>query len=354
MVDVHGPPGRVAGSTGRHPRCFDWGPSTGPKASWPSQEFRAFRRYQPGSGWARKPAQGKCIDVYETAWGAQLRPGGVGRGRGRARTLPLRGFAQIASSPGLYALYGRVPQPRHRPRSSCPPNAEKVLAAERLPPPRLRAAAPALRGARFSWLVRLLQHLLLGDPPIVPVACSCCSTAGRPRATPSGGTPSSSCSGMALIGFALFPLTPPGSCRRRTTSPTRRTSLRSPASPVAARSRPRRGAHDLGLWQFSNPVRGDAEPARDVGAVGTLADVAGRAPPLGEGTARRLPGPMFVAVLVTGNHFVLDAVIGAVDARGRLRHRARSTRSRRAPFAWRRSRLLETVTLDARSRLAAR
>ena len=116
--------------------------------------------------------------------------------------------------------------------------------------------------------------------------------------------------GVALVGFAFFPLMPPrllGNC----------TSVRGVRGRLRLHRHPGRSRRPLVLrvrhhGNHQQPIRRNAEPAHRLGHLVHRGAVPGTAPPLARALIVAYPIATMFAIVVTANHFWLDAVGGVI------------------------------------------
>jgi membrane-associated phospholipid phosphatase len=260
----------------------------------------------------------------------------------RRSRLPLRGFAQIASIAWLYALYGAFRNFATGPSLVALHNAEKVVSVERFFHLDLEQAVNHV-AVSFSWLVSLCSICYSATHLIVPVVVLVVLYRRTPARYAIWRDTFLVLLGLALLGFAIFPLMPPrlmpASYHFTDTShffTIGRGSLRGALGAKAAPTQ-------VDVWQFSNPYA--AMPS--LHATWALWATLALWPVVRRRWTKALlfayPPLMLLSVVVTANHWVLDAIVGALMLAAAYGIACAIDQVRRAPFAWRRRRLSSPV-----------
>ena len=256
----------------------------------------------------------------------------------RRSRVPLRGVAQIASVAWLYALYGAFRNLATGPSVVALHNAEKVVAVERFFHVDVEQAVNHF-AVGFSWLVSLCSICYSATHLIVPAIVLVVLYRRTPARYAVWRDTFLVLLGLGLLGFAVFPLMPPHLMPRSyhfaDTSHFFTVSRGSLRGALGAKPDPTA----VDVWQFSNPYA--AMPS--LHATWALWASLAMWPVVRRRWAKALlvvyPPLMLLSVVVTANHWWLDAAVGALMLGAAYGIVCAIDQLRRAPFAWRRSRL---------------
>ncbi len=268
----------------------------------------------------------------------------AGHDEQRTRAVPLRGITQVVIVAWAYAIYAGFRNLATGPAVVSLRDGEKILAAERFLHLDFERQLQHFV-LHLSWLVDLCNLCYSATHIVVPIAVLVLLYRRTPARYAVWRDTFLILLGMALIGFALFPVRPPW--------------LMPASYHFADTSHFLAGTHPSGprglnlnavptpssLWQFSNPYA--AMPSLHT----TWAIWAALAawPVVRRRWVKVLlalyPPAMFASVVVTANHWVLDAVIGVIVLGGSYGVARAIDEIRDAPFVWRRLRTVQPTPL---------
>ena len=251
----------------------------------------------------------------------------------RIRRVPLQGVAQIAVVVSAYAIYAGFRNLATGPTVVSLRDSEKIVAAERFLHLGFEHAVQQLV-LHVSWLVSLCNACYSATHTVVPIAVLVLLYRRMPARYAVWRDTFLIVLGMALIGFAVFPTTPPWLMPSSY-------HFADPAHLLGALHGSGRSALGIDavptpsdIWRFSNPYA--AMPSLHT----TWALWASLAawPVVRRRWVKALlvvyPPAMFLSVLVTANHWVLDAIVGAVVLAGAFGVARAIDQIRAAPFVW--------------------
>jgi amino acid transporter len=255
----------------------------------------------------------------------------------RASRVPLRGFTQVAVLLWAYMLYGGFRNLATGPTVVSLHDAEKALTVERFLHIDIEQSLQHFV-LHFSWLVSLCNVCYSATHTVVPVAVLILLYRRTPDRYAVWRDTFLIVLGMALIAFALFPAAPPWLMPSSY-------HVADPVHRLASIHAAGRGAWGIDaipsasdLWGFSNPFA--AMPSLHTtwalwSALAAWPVVRRR---WVKGLLVAYPPMMFLSVVVTANHWVLDALVGALMLAAAYGIACAIDQLRSAPFAWRRSR----------------
>ena len=268
---------------------------------------------------------------HEAAWGARYADGA--RPAARTRSLPLRGFGQVAIVCWAYAFYAGCRNLATGPSVVSLRDTEKVLVAERFL--HLDFERTVLQVVlHVPWFVTLCNLCYSATHTVVPIAVLLLLYHRAPARYAVWRDTFLITLGMALIGFALFPVAPPWlmPSSYHFADPTHR---------LVAAHMARQGALGIDaiptpsdLWKFSNPFA--AMPS--LHTTWALWSALAAWPVVRRRWVKVFlcfyPAMMLVSVLVTANHWVFDAVVGAIVLGGAYGVASAIDQIRAVPFVW--------------------
>jgi len=251
-----------------------------------------------------------------------------------ASRVPLRGVAQVAVVLWAYLLYAGFRNLATGPTIVSLHDAEKVLAFERFLHLDIERSVQHVV-LHFSWLVTLCNLCYSATHTAVPVAVLVLLYRRAPARYAVWRDTFLIVLGIALIGFALFPAAPPWLMPSSY-------HLTDPLHRLASVHAGGRGVFGIDaipsasdLWGFSNPFA--AMPS--LHTTWALWSAFAAWPVVRRRWVKGLlvvyPPMMFLSVVVTANHWVLDSMIGAVVLAGAYGVARAIAEVRTAPFVWR-------------------
>jgi hypothetical protein len=231
--------------------------------------------------------------------------------RSRSSRLPLRGIVQVVGIAWAYIIYGGFRNLATGPTVVSMRDAERVLSVERFLHLDFERSVQAF-ALQYSWLVHLCSAVYTVTHLAVPVVVLVVLYRRMPARYAVARDTFLVLLGLALLGFALFPTTPPWlmpssygfvDAAHVITHGYQAThfALDDQVGPTAST-----------LFQFSNPFA--AMPSLHV--TWALWAAIAAWPALRRPSARVLlaayPPVMLLAVTVTANHWLLDSVVGVM------------------------------------------
>jgi hypothetical protein len=230
---------------------------------------------------------------------------------GDSSRLPVRGIAQITAVAWVYILYAGLRNFATGPTVVALRNAEKILGAERFLHLDIERSVQRL-ALDNVWLVKLCSFCYSATHLVVPVAVLVLLYRRTPARYLVWRDTFLVLLGMALLGFALFPTTPPWLMPMHYGYVDTAQLLTRHHEPVGMVLGAHVGPTAGDLWSVSNPFA--AMPSLHV--TWAIWATCAAWPVVRRRWVRvalaAYPPAMLLSVLATGNHWTLDAIVGAV------------------------------------------
>jgi hypothetical protein len=232
-------------------------------------------------------------------------------GRLRSSRLPLRGIAQVVGIAWVYIIYGGFRNLATGPTVVSMRDAEKVLSAERFLHLDVERSVQAF-ALQYSWLVHLCSGIYTLTHLVVPVVVLVVLYRRMPARYALYRDTFLVLLGLALLGFALFPTTPPWLMPSSYGFVDTAHVLAHGHHATHLALDTQVGPTATTLFEFSNPFA--AMPSLHV--TWALWAAIAAWPAVRSRRVRVLlaayPPLMLLSVTVTANHWVLDSLVGAV------------------------------------------